>query len=491
MSISGEHMTYFVPPVDNIPFLIKRCDFEADTGLLKVALDRLRDLQSQYPDHPRLLYAEGLLRRDYLGQGLVARDLFERAYRAAVSLGVRGDVVWFSASNAATLARTEVEFREWAALAQAAQPTTERDGFRRLLQRLDGTPYRRMLEVAAEEHLVAGHHGSSAAHLEVALSIDGMSRAVHAKMRRERAQRIRLIDLRDQEKREARREWYPPEERLALHQAMAELEQVLSLDVYDPEVWNLKSAWQNLMEQYEAALGAANRALELRNPYPKALINAATAQYRLGRWHEARISAEEALRQASSLDDPSDFEQAEVVAAAYSAPPRRTTMEDLVPDLEIVLRAARRSSDEEFQNISYDVTLQDLMSRLLDHGAMGAPSMRGHVPLIAELLSDFTPETVCGVLLNAKRFAAHLFDIWISAAVYLATHAEGVEQRDAARLITLLLLIPLEAPAIRDLYRTIILRSQVAGADRLSQLNEAVCRELTRIHRALPDCIRA
>ena len=165
-------------------------------------------------------------------------------------------------------------------------------------------------------------------------------------------------------------------------------------------------------------------------------------------------------------------------------------MEDLVPDLEIVLRAARRSSDEEFQNISYDVTLQDLMSRLLDHGAMGAPSMRGHVPLIAELLSDFTPETVCGVLLNAKRFAAHLFDIWISAAVYLAAHAEGVEQRDAARLITLLLLIPLEAPAIRDLYRTIILRSHVAGADRLSQLNEAVCRELTRIHRALPDCIR-
>jgi hypothetical protein len=71
-------MCYYVESAEAIPYLVERCYFDAEQSRLKLALDRLRGLDDQFPEDGRITYAQGLLRRKYLGQGIQARELFER-----------------------------------------------------------------------------------------------------------------------------------------------------------------------------------------------------------------------------------------------------------------------------------------------------------------------------------------------------------------------------------------------------------------------------
>ena len=96
-------MKFYQPVSENIAFLIQRCYFEADQTRVALALERLGALQERFPNDARISYAEGLVRRDYLGQGLRARDLFEKAYWAALKSNLQGDYCWSAASNAADL----------------------------------------------------------------------------------------------------------------------------------------------------------------------------------------------------------------------------------------------------------------------------------------------------------------------------------------------------------------------------------------------------
>lgn len=43
-------MRYYVESAASIPYLVERCYFDAEQGRLKVALDRLRGLDEQFPD---------------------------------------------------------------------------------------------------------------------------------------------------------------------------------------------------------------------------------------------------------------------------------------------------------------------------------------------------------------------------------------------------------------------------------------------------------
>ena len=54
---------------------------------------------------------------------------------------------------------------------------------------------------------------------------------------------LRELDKAAEASRGTRGEGFPPDERLALHEAMAELEIALSLDPEDYMLWNFKSAW--------------------------------------------------------------------------------------------------------------------------------------------------------------------------------------------------------------------------------------------------------
>ena len=115
-------MRFYQQASDNIPFSIQRCYFEADQTRVRLALERLRGLEEQFPGDARIAYAEGIVRRDYLGQGLRARELFDRTHSLALRSGLSGDYCWMAACNAAALARNDNEFRTWVQLTATAPP---------------------------------------------------------------------------------------------------------------------------------------------------------------------------------------------------------------------------------------------------------------------------------------------------------------------------------------------------------------------------------
>jgi len=482
-------MRFFDQSPENVSHLVQRCYFEADHARLKLAIDRLIELNVQFPNDPRIYYAEGILRRDHLGQGLHARNLFERAYTLSLTSPSSDDTCWSAACNAATLAGSEHEFRKWVDLTASAPPRHggNRPRFGGHLRRLDdGEPFHNLAHTAADAQAQAGHAGSSAAHLEVALALGGADLTEEAHLRRHRAQRIRSLDLRDEKLRTSICEWFAPDERLALHEAIAELDRALEVDPYDPELWNLSSAWRILSCSFAEALQAANKADELREPYPKCHINAATALLRLGEPSEAQARIALAVRQARQLADPVDIQLAEELAETYARPKEPASLEPFVPQLETVLRAARRCLDQETQSIP----LEDLVARLLTHSNRGpARSSLGYVPMIAELLSDFTPETVCGVIMNAKQRAPNLVHDWVCSTLYLISRGEGVERRDASRLLALLLFIPLDSQRICDNYRALVLAPSAAADDEIKMVHAVMQDELRRIHPDLPSLI--
>jgi hypothetical protein len=49
---------------------INRCYFEADHGNIYDALERIKDLQQEFPDDPKVIFTEAQLREDFLGQGV-------------------------------------------------------------------------------------------------------------------------------------------------------------------------------------------------------------------------------------------------------------------------------------------------------------------------------------------------------------------------------------------------------------------------------------
>jgi tetratricopeptide (TPR) repeat protein len=483
---------YFRHSADNIASLVQRCFFEADQSRLDLALQRLLELKDQFPDDAKILYAEGVIRRDYLGQGLLGRDLFECAYENALRSRLAGDYCWSAASNAAGLARTEQEYRKWAALTTTAPPqgVGKRPTFQRTLARLDeGLPYLQILRDSATVGEDAGHSGSSAAHMQVALALGGLDRFEEMDMRRYRAQRLRSLDARAEETRTAICEWYPAEERVVLHEALEELVKALGLNPYDPELWNLNAAWQNLLGRSTEALRAADKAAELRNPYPKAHINAALALYRLRRYEDARMRIHTALQQSRTLQDPSDTQQAERLARSYSQPPLQPTPADMIPDLETVLRAARRCSDTEMDLMHGDVRILDIISRVIDHSRVWGPTPMGYIPMIAEVLSDFTPETVCNVMINGKQRRPDLMEAWLLATLYLAANDKGVGRRDACRLALLLMFIPLEAHRIYGNYRDLVLAPSDVRNGPLASLASTMQDELSRLSPNLPPVL--
>ena len=53
---------------------INRSFFDAEHGWITLALNRLESLLNEFPNDPQVLYAEGLIRKDFLGQGIKAEE---------------------------------------------------------------------------------------------------------------------------------------------------------------------------------------------------------------------------------------------------------------------------------------------------------------------------------------------------------------------------------------------------------------------------------
>jgi tetratricopeptide (TPR) repeat protein len=254
--------------------VVKRCFFEAERGRVSLALDRIHDLQTAFPNDADFIYAEGLLRKDFLGQGLRAYKLFEQALRA----NPNHDSALF---NATKYSPSETEFKNWAKIALAVTP---HDAYLLDLVRgieanlLAGASYTELLGGAAERLYEDNQPAESAAFADLALSTGGFELSELA-LRITRARCLRTLAKKAAQHRKSVAEHFPIEERLALHGAMEEMERALALDAYDPELWNLKSAWCNLLDRHTEAMSCADTSIELRpNNYTKPWIRRVVAE---------------------------------------------------------------------------------------------------------------------------------------------------------------------------------------------------------------------
>jgi len=478
----------------------KRCLSDAHNGRVSTAFDRLADLADEGPHDAEtkaeMIYVEGVVRRDYLGQGFAARALFEEAYHVHPGH-------FYAVINAAQLARHKAECDVWCETFRAVVPASESQAHQHLASRREalqsGTEYWELLHDLALIHKDGAEFGQAASLMELALADHRLPVGEEPGKRRWRAQMLRSIDEQAEILRTTNREHFPADERLSLLEATRELDRAIALDEYDAEIWNLKAAWCRMLGRFEEAEQAADKAIGLRpHGYAKPHINKTQALFRLGKRREAAISAEEALRQAREAGDAADVQHAEELVTTCSRPETSPSLADLRPVFDRILQGAiRLAEDERAEDRQQDFAMLGFFNRCrkLHGSASGA-----FVPIVAELLSDFRPERAFQIISNIPRVPSQLpgvptalaqqcYDHCLHAILYVTVHSDGVRRRDAARLLCLIIFGAIKPELIRRTYREAILATSAAADDAMSGLDAIMREELGRIHPKFPQLI--
>jgi hypothetical protein len=325
--------------------------------------------------------------------------------------------------------------------------------------------------------------------LDIALRMNDEPWSGEVQARRSRAECLRALDVRAHQHRETMAEHCPPEERLALLEALAEIDRALACDEYDAELWNFKAAWSYLLARPEEAIRCASRSIELRpNNYAKPWTNKAAALWRLGRGEEALGCAQEALRQAAAVGSAPEIEQQTRMIRDFSDPQREPSLEDFEPVLEQMLHSANVACDEELGQAKS--TADDLVKGVLDRARRVREDRSiAFVPLVADLLALFTPQAAFTVFLGCAAHSQRIHMHCLHAGLYIACHTEGTQQRDAARFMNLSLFGALKASEVRIAYRQAVLETSAAGRGRWAGLAAIMREDLARLNPNLPKLV--
>jgi len=446
------------------------------------------------------------MRRDFAGQGRQAYDCFCRAHDLNRA---RSDAI----INATLLAPDEREFRRWVDSCRGAVPDSERafkeivEGLLRALEQ--GSEYSTLMRDMALGLASGGETGRAAATMGIALASHSLPPVEEAGERRWRAQQLRTVDQKDEDLRRAHCEHFPPEERLALQEALAELNRAIAGDDCDAEVWNLKSVYSLRLDYSEEALAAADRSVKLRpHGYAKPHINRALALWALKRDAEALEAAREAQSRALDAGDAADQQRAQELIELFSRPRPSPTLQSWAPLIEEFVTKSTIIAGREIEESRADpkVVVGGFFNRCrkLAHG-----SSLAFVPALAELMSDSCPERVFQVVSAIPQMPRLLtrwtgqpfdatamaplcravYDHCLHAALYVASHSSTIMRRDAARFVCLTILGALDPTAVRRVYRESILETSAAASDEFSQLAGVIRAELASISPGLATAI--
>jgi tetratricopeptide (TPR) repeat protein len=471
---------------------INRCYFDADHGRIKLALDRLKDLEDELGENSKICYTEGVLRRDSLMQGVAAFHCFEKALE--LDPDYENAVV-----NAAGYAPNEAEFRKYIRLASRLAPT-DASLLEKQLAFLEAGqhPYWQRLIGASS----AAESAAEGALIELALASGELPEDKELALRSKRFQFLRKADEADQIKRESMGEFFPADERLALHEAMKELDQAIRLDPYDATFWNSKSAWYRLMFRFEESLAAADHAIQLRpSGYPLPYHNKAVVLMKMGKRLDALDLAQTALAQAEASGNTDEARTVRDLIEDLKSPEPVATLEELMPIMARVVKAAQLTANQELsliksstpgQRSSPDEMAALVKRALYSHNPFPTSAM-DFVPGMAELLSYFTPETLFMALQQILLEDGDVVQNSLTATLYIAAHEEEIRRRDALRLLLLpifqIVLLPGGEDQIREQYRKAILEVSAAASDEMADLDRLMREELERIHPDLPALI--
>jgi len=463
---------------------INLCYFDADNGRVSLSLERLRDLEEEIGEDAKICYAEGLIRKDFLGQGINAYQLFEKAYTLDPHHSL-------AACNSAMYAPDEQKFRKWAKIATKLSPQ-DKESFESAFNLLDNdiTYWEFLYQTSNVNFKEKNKLGDSAAYMELALLASEMDPGLEVNARRGRAQILRLLDEEAEKKYETRCETFPPKERLSLHEAMNEIDRAISLDKYDPELWNLKAAWNCLLEQYKKAISCADRAIELRPyNYPKPYQNKANALWNLNEHTEALVCARIALKQAQDCNSLNDVEIAKLWIEICSNPVQTPTLKDFEPIIGKILKAAEITSDQEtgLMKGSIQNIIDSFLFRIkpLQH----ARSSIEYIAAMGQLFSYVTAESAFCTIHRIGITDRNIQNHCINATLYIVAHSEKIMRRDAARFLILSIFALRDSTEIKRLYRKLILETSAAASDEMSRIDILVREELSRIHSLFPEMI--
>ena len=489
-------MKYFHHEDDDVSFWINRAHFEAEHGNAKLAIDRLQELASEFPQNPHIPYDQGLIRYHYhhTGQGTCAREFFLSAETLASRARVRG-TRWQAAHYLAKLATSREEARNWAEIALSILPRLHsvHSALRALLKDLDSSmPYHLLLNSYALSAFEHGEPGGAASQVEIALESGSYAPPDEARVRLLRAECLRQLDRAEEHQRRQNGEVFPPADRLALLEAVEELDRALKIEPYDAKMWNFKAAWCNGLQRHSESIACADRAISLRPlRYSRPWVNKATALYALRRDEEALECARRALSEATASGGEFEDDVAEATRQIelYSEPRRPATLDDLAPKMAAVLKAAITASSESSVKESQVPSIaRGLLARILHTGSTRAISF---VPMMAQLLSDFSPEVALEVINHASRSSVKAYTLCMNATMYLASDTEGVQQHDAARFVVLNLFqrVLLSPKFVRQIYREAVLEVSRPASPPLCRIDQVLRAEMANIDEQLCSLI--
>lgn len=487
-------MKFYRLNAQDVMGIINRCYLEANHGRVSLCLDRLGELGVDFPDNARIAYAKGQISRDYLGDAKTARECFARARKLAAAQRLKTETEWFAICNLVQLSLSVEEYQRWADLAfkKMGMNQPECRHYNQVLETLkSGETMFSFLIGAGMEAMNSGHPGLGAALVEAARDSDAnIARNVELDLLKNRCNCLRQLDAESSNRREAVGERFPPEERLALHRALEELDRALGMDKYDATLWNYRSAWCHLLERYRESIDAADEAIRLRpHRYPRPYINKAQSLWALERDQEALECAKEGLRQTKGSDLPPDtVMQSQALIEKYSAGRTKPGFEEIKSMVWLIVKSAIDASKEEFAQLQPGrVTLPKVENRILNHLATVPDNpFKGYVPMIAEALASFTPESVALVTQRLLERNRSVPEYCIVAAMYVAVHAEGIHRKDAARYLCLITLLLGDPEAIKHYYRQAFHVISGTAANIMRDLEGIVQEEFSRLSAIFP-----
>ena len=470
--------------------ILSRSHTEAEQGRIKLALERILDLLVEFPDDATVLYSQGLLLRDFLGKGIEAVKSFELAFqRASVEDEIRG----LAAFNIAALAKDQVTFDKWYAITSGILPNDKqlkimKDANERLQK--SGNDYHEGIVVSSLNSDKSISQGSIAARLEIALAFGSFEIEKETDIRCRRAFLLRELDLKAANTREMLVEKVPPTERLALIEALTEIEKAISLDEYNAEFWNFRAAWCMLLQKNDEAIIFADKAISLRPfQYAKPWINKALAYCNIMNFEQMKEIAKVAVLQAKAAGDYKDIADAEKLVAKYitinKAPDKNHFINWVKDFMNAVMITSIKEISQEGWSGNYENLEKGFLKRTNQFGNDWNPL---YLKNMTEMLTFFTPETCWGILATIQTKNFPVYDHSLNALLYIIINSKGVLQRDSARLFCLLLMGTLSIEDMRRMYRQAVLETAFASED-FNKLPFIICEEFEKINSELIEFI--
>jgi tetratricopeptide (TPR) repeat protein len=470
---------YRLSEQDKLAVAYIRCFQEAEDGRAALALARLGDLAKEFPADGDVTYSEALIRIQFLGQGVQGHQLCWTAYQQKPSIQE--------------------------ALFNSLKFCPDRQTFHMIKKELTPTARNepgvcRLLEIEEDtenfvDHLIAifSNHmsgdGEKAAMLELILkSGTDLPPDVYGKYLHARGILLRELDKAAEHKLLGHSEFFLPEDRLALAQALHLFEKNIKNPYFiSPEVFNYCSAWCYLLHQYEKTIQYADLALESRpDGYALPYRNRAQALWSLGRKAEGDYWIQKALRQA---EDGADAGQIRAIKDVM------TNQERPLPEpkelMEGILAAA---GDQAYSEITAGKSKLERIAELLENklDMVGTQWSGMHVRLVSELLSMFSPEAAHFIWIRAdqhrqKKGKPLAGSLILNAAVCLVGIGDGVIRRDAARLVLLGAMTSLDGNQMMKTYQEGIADIAATALAPLSDIHSICQMELK--HYPLPEWI--